>query len=78
MTSVRTQVIDGVVALLMAVYGAFVLDTSPTVSIAAWIVGGLLLSRHLFEPFGELVEEYQHLFMLFLLSILVLGIALSI
>lgn len=73
----RETKIDGLIIVLMIVYGFVIVGSSPTLAAAAWIVGGALFLRHTVEPFGEFVEEHQLAFMLALLVVLTAGFLLS-
>ena len=65
------------IIVLMILYGIVIVRSSPFSAIAAWTIGGLLLLRHTVEPFGDLVEEHQLLFLVSMLLILAAGFILS-
>lgn len=69
--------VDGVIAILMLLYGIAIVGNNPIMAVTGWLIGGLLVLRHAVEPFGEFVEENQMVFMLILLAILSVGFLLS-
>ncbi len=66
----RERKVDAIIIALMLMYGLVIVRSTPVMAIAAWIIGGSLLLRHTYEPFGDFVEEHQLLFMLSLLVVL--------
>lgn len=68
---------DAVIIALMIVYGIVIFGSSPILAIAAWIVGGLLILRHAYDPFSGFVDENQLVFLLLLLGVLSIGFLLS-
>ncbi len=65
------------ITLLMIVYGIVIVGSSPILAVAAWMIGGLLVLRHAYDPFGEFVDDHQLLFLLFMLATLSAGVLLS-
>lgn len=65
------------ITLLMIVYGIVIVGSSPILAVAAWVVGGLLILRHAYDPFSEFVNEHELLFLLLMLGVLSIGFLIS-
>lgn len=65
------------ITLIMIVYGIVIVGSSPILAVAAWMIAGLVILRHAYDPFGEFVDDHQLLFLLLMLAILSVAFLLS-
>lgn len=73
----RAATIDGVVVVMLVLYGFAVAGTAPLRAVSVWLIGGLLALSRVVEPFGRFVEENRVTFLLLLLAILAAGFLFS-
>lgn len=73
----REGKIDILIILIMGVYGVLVLDTTPFMSVAAWIIATLLILRNTVDSVGEYAESHPIRLNILLLAILIGGYLLS-